>query len=77
VAGTPTQLSACVRELTDGDGRTALAVDVGRWAGQPVLVIVLPAVTGTTDLGVYVVKPTCGQVSDSSDIVKAIFIPRP
>jgi hypothetical protein len=77
LAASPQLLNACVRELTDGDGRQALAVDVGTWAGHDALVIVLPPVTGTTDLAVFVVSPTCGQVDDSTDILKFVTVPHP
>jgi hypothetical protein len=77
VATTPSLLDACVREITDHDGRKALAVDVGTWAGHPALVIVLPPIAGTSDLSASVVKPTCGQVDDSSDILNVAFFPLP
>jgi hypothetical protein len=69
LADTPALLRACVAELADHDGRQALAVDIGRWAGQPALVIVLPPASGTSDLEVFAVRPSCGQVNDSSDLL--------
>ena len=71
---TPSKLAACVRELTDGDGRTPLAVDTGRWDNQAALVIVMPADAAGGQRQVFVVKPTCGTVDDSSDILQVAFL---
>ncbi|HTY72752.1 MAG TPA: hypothetical protein VMI11_10065 [Actinomycetes bacterium] len=75
-ATTPTRLAACVRELTSGDGRTPIAVDVARWGTQPVLVVVLPSTSDASSVAVYVVRPTCGAVSDSSDVVEFATVSR-
>jgi hypothetical protein len=77
VATQPSLLSACVKEITAADGRTPIAVDAGRWQGEPALVIVLPAVDDPTSLEVFVVKPTCGSVQDSSDLISFTTVPRP
>jgi hypothetical protein len=60
------RLDACVRELTLGDGRKPLAVDVGEWDQQQVLVVVLPSPTEakSADLEAYVVTPQCGSTSN-------------
>jgi hypothetical protein len=65
----PTLLAACVSELADRDGRSAIAVDIGSWAGAPAVIVVLPPAAGTSDLEVFAVRPSCGQVNDSSDVL--------
>jgi len=74
LAGNREGLAACVKELTDGDGRTPLAVDTGRWDNQAALVIVLPADAASGQRQVFVVKPTCGTTDDSSDILQVAFL---
>ncbi len=74
LAGNPNLLAACVKELTDGDGRTPLAVDTGRWDNQAALVVVLPADGASGQRQVFVVKPTCGKTDDSSDILQVAFL---
>jgi hypothetical protein len=70
----PNKLAACVKELTDGDGRAPLAVDVGRWDHQVAFVIVLPADKTSTQRQVYVVKPTCGTTNEGTDILEVAFL---
>jgi negative regulator of sigma E activity len=74
---TASLLDSCVKELTDGAARTPIAVDAGEWNHQPAVVIVLPALDDPTNLEVFVVKASCGQVKDSSDLLQFTNIPRP
>ena len=74
LAASPTKLAACVKELTDGDGRTPLAVDTGRWDNQAAVVVILPADGASGQRQVFVVKPTCGTTDDSSDILQIAFL---
>jgi len=55
----PGAAAACVARLTGGDGSTALAIDVGTYAGKPALVVVIPTAGHPASLDVFVVTPDC------------------
>lgn len=56
----PTELRACVTNLTDGDASVQpVAVDLARWQGAPAAVLVFPSPDDAASLDVYVVAPDC------------------
>lgn len=75
VALSVTAAADCVRQLTQGDGSVALAVDTGLYDGQPALVVVIPTHGDPSKLDVWVVKTTC--TATSADLLEFQRIPAP
>lgn len=55
----PVALDRCVAELAGRPGVSPLAVDLGRYAGRPAQVVVLPEAGRSPLLDVWVVRPGC------------------
>lgn len=69
-------LDACVAALTGTTGVVPVAVDTGRYAGKPAVVVVLPTTGDAASLDVWVVGPGCGTAPEP-DVLEFQRIDRP
>ncbi len=77
LAATPiprAQIDACVAALS-GSAQPPLAVDQGVFAGEPVLVIVLPVTNQPDKVGIWVVGRDCRP--DAEQLRRYVVAPRP